>query len=265
MLAKSWAFVRQGFSLATSYKLNFASRYLAMLVSVLFFYFLDQMFKRAGVRVVEGGTYFAFLLVGGAFLKYLDVVIRSFAETLRDEMLIGTLEPLLATATPVRLALLGPSAFMLIEGTLLVLVQLLLGAAFGADFSKANWLSAFAVVAASLASLLCWGILSAAFTLSFKRSDPITFLVGAIAYVFSGAFFPVSILPPALQIVSYLLPFTYAMHGLRGALLDGATLSEIAADILALVAFAAILFPVALWALRIAVRYLKRTGELSHY
>jgi ABC-2 type transport system permease protein len=260
-----FAFVAQGFRLAWSYKLNFASRYLALLVSVLFFYFLDQMFKRAGVRVVEGGTYFAFLLVGGAFLKYLDVAIRSFAETLRDEMLMGTLEPLLATATPARLALLGPSAFMLIEGTLLVLAQLLIGAAFGADFSRANWLSAALIVLVSLASLLCWGILSAAFTLIFKRSDPITFLVGAIAYVFSGVFFPVTVLPPILQVVSYLLPFTYALRALRGALLAGATPADLAPDALILLAFAALLLPLALWSLRAAIRYLKRSGELAHY
>ncbi|HLF26101.1 MAG TPA: ABC transporter permease [Anaerolineae bacterium] len=265
MFAKLSAFAAQGFTLAWSYQLNFASRYVALLVSVLFFYFLDQMFKRAGVHVVEGGTYFAFLLIGGAFSKYLDVGMRAFAETLREEMLMGTLEPLLATATPVRLALLGPSAFMLIEGTLLVFVQLIIGGVFGADFSRANWLSAALVVLVSITSLLCWGILSAAFTVVFKRSDPINWLVGAIAYVFSGVFFPITILPPPLQVVSYLLPFTYALRGLRGALLNNATLADLAPDLLALLAFTVILLPLALWSMRAAIRYLKRTGELAHY
>ena len=265
MLAKTSAFVGQGFRLAWSYKLNFVSRYVATIVSVLFFYFLDQMFQRAGVRVVEGGSYFAFLLIGGAFSKYLEIGMRSFAENLREEMLVGTLEPLLATATPTRLVLLGPSAFPLIEGTLLVFFQLLAGAAFGADFSRANWLSAIVVVLVSITSLLCWGILSAAFTIVFKRSDPINWLVGAVAYVFSGVFFPVTILPPALQIVSALLPFTYALRGLRGALMNGATLTDLASDILPLLLFIGVLLPLALWSMRVAVRYLKRTGELAHY
>src|SRR3972149_5620909 len=230
-----------------------------MIVSVLFFYFLDQMFKRAGVRAVEGGSYFAFLLVGGAFLKYLDVAMRSFAENLREEMLMGTLEPLLATATPTRLALLGPSAWMLIEGTLLAMFQLLVGAWFGADFSRANWLSAVGVVVVSLIPLLCWEILSAAFTLIFKRSDPVTFAAGAIAYVFSGAFFPVSILPPFVQVISSLLPFTYAMHGLRAALLTGAAPADVMPDVLPLIALSVVLLPLSLWALRFAIAYVKRT------
>jgi ABC-2 type transport system permease protein len=121
------------------------------------------------------------------------------------------------------------------------------------------------VVVVSLGSLLCWGILSAAFTLVFKRSDPINWLVGAIAYVFSGVFFPVSILPPALQIISALLPFTYALHGLRGALLSGAALADLASDILPLLLFTAVLLPLALWSMRAAVRHLKRTGGVAHY
>jgi len=259
------AYTRHSLRLAWSYKLNFVSRYVAMIVTLLFFYFLDQMFKRAGVHVVEGGTYFAFLLVGGAFLKYFDVAMRSFAENLREEMLMGTLEPLLATATPTRWVLLGPAAWMLLEGTLLVSAQLWIGALFGADFSRANWLSAIVVVAVSLASLLCWGILSAAFTLVFKRSDPVTFVAGAVAYVFSGAFFPVSILPGPVQVVSYLLPFTYALRAMRAALLNGASLTELLPDWLALLALTAVLLPLSLWALRYAVRYAKRTGELAHY
>ena len=265
LFAKTLAFVTHGFALAGSYKLNFASRYVAAIVSVLFYFVLDRIFQRAGVHVVEGGTYFAFLLIGGAFSKYLELGIRAFAENLHEEMLVGTIEPLLATATPARLALLGPSAWMLIEGTLLVFFHLIVGVVFGADFSRANWLSAIVIMLVSVFSLLCWGILSASFTIVFKRTDPVNWLVSATAYVFSGVYFPVSVLPPWLQTISYLLPFTYALHGLRGALLSGTTLADLMPDILALLAFTAVLLPLALWSMRAAIRYLKRTGELAHY
>jgi len=264
-MAKLFAFLRHGFALARSYPLNFAAHYISMAVSVVFYYFLDQLFSRAGVSVVQGGSYFAFLLIGGAFWRYLELGMRSFAENLREEMLMGTIEPLLVTATPTRLALLAPSAWMLIEGTWLVFVQLAIGALFGADFSRANWLSAAGVTLVSMASLLCYGVLSAAFTLMFKRSDPVNWLVGATVYVFGGVFFPVALLPAPLQAISSLLPFTYALRGLRGALLQGHGLAELAPDLLALLAFTAVLLPAALWALERAVRRLKQTGELSHY
>jgi ABC-2 type transport system permease protein len=258
-------FLAHGLNLARSYRLNFAARYVSTLVSVVFFYFLDQMFRTAGVMVVEGGDYFTFLLIGNAISRYLELGMRAFAETLRDEMLRGTIEPLLVTATPTVLALLGPSVWMLVEGTLLVLAQFGVGALLGADFARANWVSALIVSLTSLACLLCYGILSAAFTLVFKRSDPINWLTGVIAYVFSGVFFPISILPPALRLVSYVLPFTYAVRALRGALMLGSGLAELGRDLLALLAFTAVLLPLSLWAMDRAVRHLKVTGELSHY
>jgi len=264
-MRKLGAFIEHGFRLAWSYKLNSAARYISSAVSLTFFYFLDQMFRRSGVTVVEGSSYFSFLLIGSAMSRYLDLGMRSFAENLREEMLRGTLEPLLTTATPTAYVLLAPSVWALIEGTVLVFVQLGLGALLGADFGQANWMAAITISLLSIACLLSYGILSAAFTLVFKRSDPLNWLIGSIAYVFGGVYFPVTILPPALRVVSYLLPFTYALQGLRGALLRGSSLPEMRTEVLALVAFTAVLLPLALWSLRLAIRRLKRTGELAHH
>jgi len=264
-LGKLGAFGRHGLRLATSYKLAFATRYVSMSVSLVFFYYLDQLFQQQNVQVVQQGSYFAFLLIGSAMSKYLDLGMRSFSQNLRDEMLWGTIEPLLATATPASLALLGPSIWMLAEGTVLLFLQLGLGALAGADFSQANWLSALLVIGASITCILCYAILSAAFTLIFKRSDPVNWLVGSIAYVFSGVFFPVTVFPPALRWVSYLLPFTYAIRGLRGALMEGLPPGEIWLDIAVPLGFGIVLLPCSLWAMRAALRKLKQTGELSHY
>jgi ABC-2 type transport system permease protein len=191
--------------------------------------------------------------------------MRTLSDTLREEMLMGTLEPLLATATPATLALLGPSMFIVLQGTLLVLAQLAFGALFGADFSRANWLSAIVVTLFLISSLFCWGIISAAFTLRYKRNDPINFIIGAISYVFSGVFFPVSTLPPAMQVVSYLLPFTHALQGLRGALVLGKSPGDLTPELLALMLFIVVLLPIAWMSMRGVTRYLKSSGALGHY
>ena len=117
----------------------------------------------------------------------------------------------------------------------------------------------------SLIALAAWGITSAAFTLVFKRGDPIMWLVDAVAYVFIGVWFPISILPPALQVVSHVLPFTYALHGLRAALTSGAPLMDLLPDLLPLIGFTLILVPMAAWSLRTAIRYAKRSGNLALY
>ena len=268
MFAKLLAFTEHGFRLAVSYRLNFVSRYISPLTSVVFFYFLAQMFRASANTVLRnyGGDYFAFLLLGGAFSVYLSLCLRIFSEHLREELLQGTLEPLVVTATPMTLSLLGPSIWSVLEGTFIVVLQLALGAfLLGADFSHANWLSVLVVSAISIVCLVSWGIASASFTVIFKRSDPINWLVGAITYVFSGVFFPIALLPAWMQVVSYVIPLTYALEAMRGAMLTGRTLSELGLPLLALVGFTAVMLPLSVYSLQRAINYLRETGSLSHY
>ncbi len=104
-----------------------------------------------------------------------------------------------------------------------------------------------------------------AFTIVFKRGDPVVMFISQIAYVFSGVFFPIAIFPPGLRVISYLLPFTYALRALRGALMTGASLSDLVLDVAILLGFAVVLIPLSIWALRSAIRRMKDTGELMHY
>jgi ABC-2 type transport system permease protein len=154
---------------------------------------------------------------------------------------------------------------MLIQAASIVFGQLLLGALLGADFSQANWVSALVVVLISLTIFASFGIVSAAFAIVFKRSDPVTTFISSIAYILSGVFFPVEVFPPWLRIISYLLPTTYALRALRGALMGGASLADLALDIVILLGFAAVFTPLSIWALRYAIRRMKDTGELAHY
>lgn len=263
--SKLAALIRHNFRLAWSYKLNFFTRYLAAIMSVVLFYFLDQLLQLSGRGAFDDSSYFTFVLIGGAFLRYLELGSHAFSANLRDEMLMGTIEPLLVTATPVTVSVLGPSSWMLIQGTIIVVGQLLLGIVVGADFSQANWTSALVVLLISLTSFVSYGIISAAFTIVFKRSDPANWFINSIAYVFSGVFFPIELFPPWLRIISYLLPFTYALRALRGALMDGAALPDLAGDIAILLGFTAVLLPLSYWALRYAIRRMKERGELTHY
>jgi ABC-2 type transport system permease protein len=234
-------------------------------MTLLLFFFLDELLQRSGQTAINEGSYFTFALIGGAFFRYLTLFGQAFSTNLREEMLMGTIEPLLVTATPIKVSILGPSSWMLIQATSIVVGQLLLGAFIGADFSQANWGSALVVLIISLAIFASYGIVSAAFTMVFKRSDPAMLFITSTAYIMSGVFFPVEIFPPWLRIISYLLPTTYALRALRGALMGGASLADLALDIVILIGFAVVLIPLSIWALHYAIRRMKNTGELVHY
>jgi ABC-2 type transport system permease protein len=235
------------------------------LMSILVYYFLDVLLQLSGQDVIREGSYFTFALIGGAFIRYLILISQAFSVSLREEMLVGTIEPMLVTATPITLSILGPSSWWLIQATSIFIGQMLLGGLIGADFSQANWTSVVVVLLISVVSFVSYGIVSAAFTIVFKRGDPVVMFISQVAYVFSGVFFPIAIFPTWLQFISYLLPFTYAIRALRGALMGGASLVDLALDVAILIGFAVVMIPLSIWALRYAIRRMKDTGELMHY
>ena len=86
-----------------------------------------------------------------------------------------------------------------------------------------------------------------------------------VATLVGGVFYPIEIMPSWLQAVAHLLPLTYALRGMRLALLNGSSWSELLPDLLVVGAFAVVLFPVSLLVFRFAVERARADGSLAHY
>jgi ABC-2 type transport system permease protein len=65
------------------------------------------------------------------------------------------------------------------------------------------------------------------------------------AMMLSGVFFPISSLPPFLQMFSNLLPLTYFIYILRSVLIKGVGLNMIIPQVVALMMFAIVLLGLA--------------------
>ncbi len=87
----------------------------------------------------------------------------------------------------------------------------------------------------------------------------------SLSALLGGLYYPVSVLPDWLQYVSYLLPVTYALEGMRLALLKGQSLYELLPNIIALVVFSCIMIPLSIIIFGYAVRRAKREGSLTQY
>lgn len=67
-------------------------------------------------------------------------------------------------------------------------------------------------------------------------------VLNALLYFPSGAIYPVQSLPTWLRWITYVDPFTYAVHGLRVLLLKGAAVRVVLPDVLFLALFAGVMF-----------------------
>jgi hypothetical protein len=108
------------------------------------------------------------------------------------------------------------------------------------------------------------GIISASYTILFKRGNPAKWLVLGISGLVGGMMYPVSVLPGPLRFLARLIPVTYSLEGMRAALLGGAGWRELWPSIVALLLFAAILIPLSFLVFAWALRRTKVTSTLTY-
>jgi len=254
---------RRDIATEVSYQYSFVMRYVSILFSIATFYFVSRLVGDSPELGRYSGEYFEFALVGLVMSGITAASLTTFNQSVGMEMSSGTLEILLATArsyTPLILgSLLVPIVLRLIEAGLYVGLGV---GVLGAGFSASGILLSLPLIALSIAVFSGLGLLASAFVVLTKRGDPITGLVVQATNLLAGTLFPITLLPPVLQVVSKMIPTFYALEGVRAVLLDGAGLADVADEMAILAGFTIVIVPIALVAMSRAIRVAKRTGIL---
>jgi ABC-2 type transport system permease protein len=91
--------------------------------------------------------------------------------------------------------------------------------------------------------------------------------IGVVAHgmilVVSGIYYPVEVLPGWMQALSTISPATYALDGIRGAILEGEGLSSMGDELWPLVVIGVVCIPLGLWVFHRGEVYAKRNGKLK--
>lgn len=263
-MRKAYAFLRRDFFIEASYRFNFLLSLVSVVFAIAIFYFMGKIVDPAAVQDTAD-DYFSFVLVGIAMAMYLRTGMGSFAGSVREEQMMGTLEAMMSTPTSLTTIILSSSVWRFLFTSISVLAFLVVGALFGVSFAGANIAAALLLLVLTIASYAALGIISASFIIVFKRGDPINWAVSNLSIFLGGVFYPVSILPGWLRLFSRLLPMTWALDGMRGALLKGESFSSLWREFLALIIIAAVLVPLSLVLFRLSVHYARKNGTLVKY
>jgi ABC-2 type transport system permease protein len=264
---KLWAFFRRDLAIARGYRSAFILEACEALFGVATFYYLSRFVESPELSsaLPQGGSYFAFALIGFAFFDYLSVAFNAFDSSLEEARQNRTLEALLVTQTSLPVMLLGSVIYPFVLTSLRTVVYLGWGVLlFGFSPHSANWLGAILILLASILAFAGLGIFSTSYTLLFKRGNPAKWILLGLSGFLGGTMYPVSILPKYLQDVARLIPITYSLEGMRAALLGGAPLRLLWPSIIALLIFAAILLPLSFFTFAWALHRTKITGTLTH-
>ncbi|MGH9195179.1 MAG: ABC transporter permease, partial [Acidimicrobiia bacterium] len=237
-LRKIPAFMRRDLLTSWSYRVGFFSDWLSIGTQLLVFYFIDRLVAPQNLPLFGGRavSYIEFVAVGLVVASFIQVALGRVMAVMREEQLMGTLEALLTTPTATATIQLGSAAYDLIyvpfrSFVFLVLVSSLLGV----SFHIAGFLPVIAILLAFIPFAWGIGVIGAAAVLTFRRSGGAVGIGVSLLTIAGGAYFPIEVLPSALQGAASLNPIAIAMTGTRDALLGGAGWREIVPDVLALI------------------------------
>jgi ABC-2 type transport system permease protein len=235
-----------------------------MIFQIFVLYFASKLIG-SHESIDRYGGYLPFATIGLATLTFFQTSFRSFAQAVRREQMTGTLESMLMTPTNVPAIVIGSSVWSIFWGMLQAGLYVIC-VSFLFDFElKGSLIMAGLLLGLMTVFVGSLGVISASFTIVFKRGDPLGFFVGTLSALVGGAVFPVSLLPSWMQKISYLHPFTYGLDGLRSTLLMGESLSSIATDMVVLVGSVCAIVPLSFFCFEKALSHARREGSLIQY
>jgi ABC-2 type transport system permease protein len=265
LAAKLWAFIRRDFLSMISYRLAFILQVGGMFLSIAAFYFLTGMIDPEA-EGLNGIRPFDFVLIGLAFLSYFSTALYAFAQRIRREQMMGTLEAMLVSPTRTHIVVFASATWDFTYGAFRILLYLGFAVfVFNITLNVNSWTALLLGVVLTLLSSAGIGILSASFIIYFKRGDPINFALSGMTTLFGSAFFPVEQLPDWLEPFADLVPLQWSLKVVRGALLQGQTIADLQTPLTVLAGLTVVLLPAGVWASRFAIRKAKREGSLIQY
>ncbi|MEN6434210.1 MAG: ABC transporter permease [Anaerolineaceae bacterium] len=166
---------------------------------------------------------FAYLYLGNAFYQYVGAVMAGLSWAIIDDREhYRTLKYIYVAPVRIPFYLLGRGVARFITTTFAVIVTIVFGVLFlkmPLNFAEVNWVLFFATLLVGIAMLATLGMMLAGITMNTARhSDMIGDAVAGGLFLFSGAIFPLSVLPVAIRWIGYVLPISYWLELMRRAM-----------------------------------------------
>lgn len=267
-MRKPIAILKKEFLMATSYRFDFILRIFGIWFSLLVYYFLAKLINPAVSNdlLPYGGNYFSFVIIGTAFSNYLNVGLDSFSNSIREAQLMGTLEAVLVTRTRFTTILIYQALWNFLLASFHVVIYLAFGFIFfKVQLTNPNYFATIVILLLTVLAFSALGIISGSFILIFKKGTPINWVFYNFSRFLGGVFYPLSVLPGWLQKLSNLLPITHALEGVRLALLRGYSLEDLKTQVVALLIFNLVIFPLSLLCFTLSFLKARKDGTLCHY
>ncbi len=226
--------------------------------------FIAKGIEAAGGQIDVNRTT-TILLIGAVIWAYLGIIFEVLTETVAWERWEGTIEYTFMAPLSRPVHLVGMGLFAIVFGLVrAVLLFAVVALFFDLEMPRADFVAALVVLAVASISFIGIGMMTAVLPLiSPEKGTQLGFVAQGLLLVVSGVYYSVEVLPQWMQWIATVSPATYALDGIRGAIIGGEGLETMWDEIWPLLVIGAVSIPLGLAVFRRGERYAKRHGKLK--
>lgn len=217
----------------------------------------------SGQTTVPPSQVIGFLVIGIFMTEAWSATVWGSGNALQSERYLGTISAVIAAPASTAAVIIGYTIGSLLINLPSIATCTLVAFLAGATFDIASPFAAVIALVTVYICTLCIGLAFGGLFILSKNSNSLSNFLQTPIYLLAGFYVPRSVLPDWLQRISDLIPLSHAVDALRGALLQGKTLSDLSGSLLAALGTAAFFLIVGIWALGKADRAIRRSGTLD--
>lgn len=214
---------------------------------------------------IDTSYWIMYMLLGSILWGYLAVIFEIVSQIVSWERWEETIEYTFMAPVKRITHMLSVCIYAIIYGFIRsVLVLLVVAFFFKLNISQANFWSATGILLIASISFMGLGMCAAVLPLiSPEKGSQVVGIFQSLLLMFSGVYYEISILPGWMQFVAKLSPATYALKGMREAILKGTPFTQLWSYIYPLIIMSFVLFPMGVIVFNRMEYWAKKKGVLK--
>ena len=262
------AFVIRDFRILFTYKLAFFSFTFNIVFTLFHLVLFGSMFNTASSAVLSpyGNDFISYIVIGSIGWAFLWSIMTATSLSLRNEMMMGTLESIIITPTKTHTIIFAYVIYGCLFGVLSMIILFIVGILFFDIFAFTSaGIFTLIIFILSATMMMGLGFVFSGLTIWIKNIGETVPILQNIVMFFCGVYFPITVLPEFLQPVANIMPFYYSIEGLRLSMLPKTPQSELLYYTWILLILSIIFMAIGLIVLKKGLIKAKKDGSLGFY
>lgn len=258
--------LKKDLKIFASYKLSSFSFIFLIVANIFLFFYFSKIVNVNDNSYAVNSNYFIYVIYGISISEFTILCINRIPNEIRNFQLTGIIENIFNANSSIIFILISSTAFPLFFGIFKMVLYILISKLmFDIEIIIGENIFRYLVIIFFYYFFLIGvGMIGGAYTILFKKGNPITTIYVFMAASFGETFVPISVFPTIFNKLSNIIPTKRVLELLR-PLENNITHDSFLQEILILGIYNIAIFTLGIIILLWSIRIAKTTGSLIHY